>query len=285
MTRIYDRLRREKVNHEIHDMPVIIVDEVHEALPREYRKVAFKAQDYSNLAPLFDNFWMEARSRSTPFAWAIWFRVNPEIREIGGIRLAGSEGFMSIPEDTHWQVFLNVWIGTKKDMRMIPTMNIVHIAKDGHWCDGKIWIKTSAEVLEDPNFNQEFATHGINGSLYCAFRALDIIHCKNVVLVDEPPPEKLSKRHEKKHGIPLTTVKVLHIHSTQKEYETDGNGQQGSKRLLRSHIARGHFKTYTEDAPLFGKITGTYWWMPYLRGSKGKGKVDKRYYVHADKDD
>lgn len=45
------------------------------------------------------------------------------------------------------------------------------------------------------------------------------------------------------------------------------------------HICRGHFKTYTEEKPLFGSITGTYWWANQVRGSKERGEVKKRYQV------
>ena len=32
------------------------------------------------------------------------------------------------------------------------------------------------------------------------------------------------------------------------------------------HICRGHFKTFTDIAPLFGKLRGTYWWADHIRG-------------------
>ena len=51
----------------------------------------------------------------------------------------------------------------------------------------------------------------------------------------------------------------------------------GPKKAL--HIFRGHFKTYSEDRPLFGKVAGTFWWEGSVRGSLAKGKVDKEYQV------
>lgn len=45
----------------------------------------------------------------------------------------------------------------------------------------------------------------------------------------------------------------------------------------RNHMARGHFKTFTEDAPLLGKHVGTYWWGWQVRGQDGKGSIDKVY--------
>jgi hypothetical protein len=48
------------------------------------------------------------------------------------------------------------------------------------------------------------------------------------------------------------------------------------------HICRGHFKTFTEDAPLFGKRVGTYWWASQVRGKAEEGVVEKDYRVWLD---
>ena len=53
---------------------------------------------------------------------------------------------------------------------------------------------------------------------------------------------------------------------------------------LRGHIARGHWKNYTEDKPLFGKLVGTYWWESQFRGSKKKGVVIKDYELEPKKE-
>ena len=45
----------------------------------------------------------------------------------------------------------------------------------------------------------------------------------------------------------------------------------------RAHLARGHFKTFTEDAPLLGRHVGTYWWGWQVRGDAEKGNVTKSY--------
>lgn len=47
----------------------------------------------------------------------------------------------------------------------------------------------------------------------------------------------------------------------------------------RRHLARGHFKTFTADAPLLGKHVGTYWWGWQVRGQEGKGIIEKTYAV------
>lgn len=55
-----------------------------------------------------------------------------------------------------------------------------------------------------------------------------------------------------------------------------GGGSHGSPAL---HKVRGHFKRYTEDAPLFGKHVGTYWWPWQVRGTTDSGVVVSNYEV------
>ena len=40
---------------------------------------------------------------------------------------------------------------------------------------------------------------------------------------------------------------------------------------------RGHFKTYTDAAPLFGQFVGTYWWEQSIAGKKSNRVVVKDY--------
>jgi hypothetical protein len=42
---------------------------------------------------------------------------------------------------------------------------------------------------------------------------------------------------------------------------------------------RGHFKHYTAEAPLFGRMTGTWWWSPTLKGDAAHGVVEKEYQI------
>jgi hypothetical protein len=60
----------------------------------------------------------------------------------------------------------------------------------------------------------------------------------------------------------------------------DHEGEARSKGLRHAlHICRGHFKTFTDEAPLFGKHTGQYWWPQHVRGHAGEGMVIKGYAV------
>lgn len=57
-----------------------------------------------------------------------------------------------------------------------------------------------------------------------------------------------------------------------------GTGTGRRRRGQRESIlVRGHFKTYTEEAPLFGKLTGTFWVPSHARGDASLGLAEKDY--------
>jgi hypothetical protein len=116
--------------------------------------------------------------------------------------------------------------------------------------------------------------------VFPALLTISFLHCKNVEIHAIIPPEKLSKRHHKKHGRDLVRYHVLDIKPLRRLLDRH---RAGSKEDLRRalHICRGHFKTFTPDAPLWGRHIGTYWWAPHVRGSKSAGVVLKDYRVSA----
>lgn len=109
--------------------------------------------------------------------------------------------------------------------------------------------------------------------------ALGLINCRNIHTVDVVPPPKLAKKHKKKRKTnhDLVVYKVLQIGPTSAPAAENKPTKTGDQ--LRMHIARGHYKTYTEDKPLFGRYTGTFWWEAQFRGNKKKGLVNKNYQV------
>jgi hypothetical protein len=119
--------------------------------------------------------------------------------------------------------------------------------------------------------------------LGAALFAVSLLHCKNVALRLVDPPDRLSRKHERKHGRPLTRYHVLEIAPMRRTLDSEGEAQtKGLRHAL--HICRGHFKTFTEEAPLFGRHVGTYWWPAQVRGSAAHGIVEKDYRVRLDSD-
>jgi hypothetical protein len=58
-----------------------------------------------------------------------------------------------------------------------------------------------------------------------------------------------------------------------------GNGDGQGAGMTRLHTVRGHFATYTPEAPLFGKLTGTFWRPWHLSGNPERGVVESDYRI------
>lgn len=109
---------------------------------------------------------------------------------------------------------------------------------------------------------------------------LSLMHCKNVETVDNDPPAKLSAAHRKRHGYPLVQFKTLVVDVPGKKTASH-TATKRDEDVMPLHICRGHFKTFTPERPLFGRIVGTYWWPQHVRGSKEHGVIVKDYEVRT----
>jgi hypothetical protein len=105
---------------------------------------------------------------------------------------------------------------------------------------------------------------------------LILLSCKNISTIDNNAPEKLNKKRKKSFKCPLFTYKTLVIKPTGKSQRAEEVQGLWENRL---HLCRGHFKTFTEEKPLFGRVTGRFWWQPSARGNKNKGIVMKDYKI------
>ncbi len=108
--------------------------------------------------------------------------------------------------------------------------------------------------------------------------ALGLLNCKNVETKVSPVSKAQAKKY-RKAGSPVIERRTLVVHPKGVRYEGSGTGT-GAERAW--HMCRGHFKTFTEEAPLFGKVTGTFWWGSQARGDKQRGEVHKDYQVERD---
>jgi hypothetical protein len=133
-----------------------------------------------------------------------------------------------------------------------------------------------------PTPGEELYAQGI--SVYLSLPAIfgfSLVNCKNVDVREIDPPEKLSKKHARQRGGPLTSYYVLDIKPMRRILDSEGEAQtKGLQHAL--HICRGHFKTYTPEAPLFGKRAGTYWWDSQVRGKAEEGIIEKDYRIRLD---
>lgn len=107
---------------------------------------------------------------------------------------------------------------------------------------------------------------------------LMLLSCKNIETEKVSPPEALNKMRRKKGRTELFEYHILVIKPT-------GKRQKSIPKHLwqnRIHLRRGHFKTYTAENPLFGRITGRFWWQAHIAGRNREGVVLKDYKIKTD---
>lgn len=103
-------------------------------------------------------------------------------------------------------------------------------------------------------------------------------HCKNITVEAEKASRQVRRAAERAKE-PVLTLKTINIHPVKKVMTEEGQVErQGFKRAL--HICRAHFAHYTEEHPLFGKYTGTFYKPMHVRGSLKEGLVIKDYDIH-----
>ena len=107
--------------------------------------------------------------------------------------------------------------------------------------------------------------------------ALGLINCRNVKLWDGGRIRQARSGTEKRRGTPATELRYSTIILPGSGSERVGTGPGSHHRASAVHRVRGHFKTYTADAPLMGRHVGTYWWGWNIRGSIESGVVESDY--------
>lgn len=116
-----------------------------------------------------------------------------------------------------------------------------------------------------------------NDLIVCGL-GISFMHCKNVKQVEakEDPGERFRKQYK----VPKFTYRTLCIDPMKEVLRREGQSETtGLKRAL--HICRGHFSTYSDEKPLFGKYAGTFWVSDHVRGKKEHGEVVKDYEVKS----
>lgn len=135
-----------------------------------------------------------------------------------------------------------------------------------------------ADIVSMP-INQEAGDDWYDGLLWNAgwytANTLVCFSCKNVPFVKTESRIKASRKSLRKGGPPLPDFHIVDIHRHFNKHLGMSALRDAERSLSHAHIQRGHFKQYTEEAPLMGKHVGRWFWEPQIRGT---GKVDPAIY-------
>jgi len=309
MARLYDRIIagdvRPAVNQDVlttdgtsafTSVPVIVADNVAEFyFAGTDQEVWDINKDFPNIAPPFESFWMEAARPSRIVSEEFGITGSDSIPRRWGAHFFAFRN-PDTERDPRWEwttnaIIWSTWHGVREVLGPLGVYGVC-VNKRGEPVD--VWRSSSGRssphftgALLNKDGSPEFmgSTEDIFTEFLAALMkplllAISFMHCKNVARREVTQPAALSKKWNKKHGRPLVRYHVLDIDPMRKVLRDEGGSETtGLKKAL--HICRGHFATYTDDAPLFGRITGTFWKPQHVRGSASEGIVVKDYNVKA----
>lgn len=260
-------------------------------------------KDFPNLAPPYNACWFEYRAPRELFrnlrqigvlmAWENMLHVIDEMVKSDNqiSNLAAVHKIVNDYPGAKWYCIAFL-IGGDGDTARGPALcasMAFGVKSDGsvvvqHGADGEPGVTMHLPIergLEGDEDGDWFASQ-VRTVLVPALLAVSLLHCKNVTVKTSEPPRKLVQHHQKA-GRSLVTFHTLDIKPMRTVLEHEGHASTGGlKRAL--HIVRAHFKTYTVDAPLLGKHTGTWFWGSMVRGSVEHGIALKDYKVEPPPD-
>jgi hypothetical protein len=140
----------------------------------------------------------------------------------------------------------------------------------------KLWANQLAEMWQE---NPKHHNLDIGNSLAAFSTTCALMCCKNIVQAKETPHSDLQKARRKRGRLPLVSYHVLKVRSISARNTSPRASRGNAGEPLAVHWVRGHFKHYTESAPLLGRAVGTFWWSPHLAGRDASRVVHKDYEV------
>ena len=172
----------------------------------------------------------------------------------------GHPDFIDVPEGTKWLVGVQVF-ACPFGQKAFRASGSLFLSLDGFGV-----YQCQQEVGQDAELLHTY--------LEPALQALVFMHVRGSS-IEEIPPTRTAIRKAERRNRPLLRHHTLVIRPLE-EYMRHAReaARQGHTSL---HTVRGHFVTYTEDAPLFGHYVGTVWRAAHWRGDKSHGAVLKDY--------
>jgi hypothetical protein len=115
--------------------------------------------------------------------------------------------------------------------------------------------------------------------VFLVIHSIMLANCRNITLKINEPAREFQEARRRDRVRPLVSYRTIHIDPNFGRVQRDPSGEIGSPKPL--HVCRGHFATYSEDRPLFGRkgLHGRFWVPAHVRGSEKHGIVISDYNV------
>ena len=205
-------------------------------------------------------------------------------------------------EDEEEEIVL--WIYLVEETELILDWNVVLLKKmdDGRFASGKTYFRFTQDKktkytipvglvgLVDLNLQDMVAPHteismSVDEHIDCGIiiskiaKTFSIINCNNVELELIEPSRSIQKKRRRTGRKELYSYHTIKIKTMGRKREKNAPKYEW---LNRSHLVRGHFRTYTKENKLFGKYYGRFWVSPHVRGKNPIGVVVKDYELEGE---
>ena len=310
MSRLFDRLLRKgaPLLSAPPSTPVFEVTNIADFANSQGNKY-LTLQDLPNIAPPFPEFFLEAGYElvMADLNGQPWIengvRVSLKSRSVGmhvkAFMVGTGDGVVqqeaeeitgkSRPEDAYWMLGCRVYLDSSS--------RIVEVGAYNAWADRQGNPLENDCFMRHPDYDTSVAHARVVDNPFAArvgntaaqiadvlgesiarslFLAVSFLHCKNVERIEIAPDAKLSRSAQKKYDIPLVRYHVLQI--TPFNQRGGGGSGDGTGSPKSMHVVRGHFKTWTAERPLFGRVVGTFWVQDHVAG-RSTTTVNKDYAV------
>jgi hypothetical protein len=279
MARFIDILLREKLINPISPLrPVIVADELASELENESvsnaKRVLSHVTDTLYLPP-FNRFWIESKGLKK------WGLIGCSVLYAQSDVLLADVKFehLFIRENAQrckWVMMIEAYEYIDKRIYKSEKSMVYFVIENGGLLTNERGVITY--ILNADKDISRFDGVIDVPDLICivsaiALRAIAIINCINVELEPHAPHPALSKSHQKKYRIPMSSWYELRLKTKRYAKDEEGvRGVSGDRIKMREHLVRGHFKR---------RSSGVYWWSSHVRGEHDLGTIVKSYNLPA----
>lgn len=283
-------------------MPVIVADMIAgqiDALPGEFDPERVEedtppASAYGVVAPPFPEFFIEVQTELDKEFMGIppgWIQRGVMLMDMTKVWRDGElspQIVRTIPPGTEWLMTVTGYFRMHTDPYHILTYDnfaLLHINADGYLLDDTTKINV-IDTSGNPNRDVQMRNAmGTTSHIPYALKALSALHERTIA--DKVTPFDLTQRQYRQRyarelpGLALNEHYVLHVKTVSDPQAMYEVGQPAKNpHGKRAHAVRGHFRRYTPERPLFGRVVGAVWVESFERGDSGLGRITKDYELN-----
>jgi hypothetical protein len=283
--RLYDILRT--VDPSFPNCTALIADAIAERI------------DSSEAAPDFENWPPDAYDVVAP-PWPVFFVETRTKAVLGDLDVLVERGMLvrdmshdpliqqckhlppgvQMPDPTHWVLSMYGFCRFEHgDIELFPGQIFFHLDRAGRILDNT----AAAHMVEYPaNALLPGVSYLPIGMLatFAPFALFAVSALHQHAAVEHVVPSRQQRRAAERDGVALHSHYVLSVPSPVPQRRTVPLPPIASiEPQRREHQVRGHFRYYTEDKPLFGRIAGAVWIPAHARGDTARGTIEKGYAI------